>query len=467
MGRVSRTLENVAHFAAGLAAGAAGVVLIESLTSRRGLDPSLIRVPADRDDIPTTVIIPGILGSELLRPDGTPVWLNARNAIGSYDLSLPLTLPLHASRDDLVPGTLLGTEALFPRLFGFSEYADLLELLRGAGFQPLRDTPPAGASFHVFGYDWRRDLVESARDLHETLEALAHRRRNPQARFNIVGHSMGGLVARYYLRYGTAEPEDDAPVTWAGARRIQNLVVVAAPNGGSIAALDTILNGSKVGFSSTTLSPAVVAGMPAIYQLLPPEGTRVLLGEHCQPLEADLHDPASWERFGWAPFGDRPAGPAGDAVEPVLDRDAHRTFVRAALARARVFYRALNRRPTTTCPVRVQALGGDCLPTLARAMVLENEGLRPRFESSNRDEARGLFEAGDGRVPRASVLATHLPGAEDSDTGSGLPELAQALFGSADHHGIYDEPTFQSALLRILLRPPRGRSQPRTAVTRA
>jgi hypothetical protein len=66
-----------------------------------------------------------------------------------------------------------------------------------------------------------------------------------------------------------------------------------------------------------------------------------------------------------------------------------------------------------------------------------------------------MFEAGDGRVTRASVLASHLPGAEASDVGSGLAEVASAFFGSADHHGIYGEPTFQSVLLRLLLRPVR------------
>jgi hypothetical protein len=71
-----------------------------------------------------------------------------------------------------------------------------------------------------------------------------------------------------------------------------------------------------------------------------------------------------------------------------------------------------------------------------------------------------MMEAGDGRVSRSSVLATHLPGAEESDTGSGLPEVAHAFFGSADHHGIYREPTFQSILLRLLLRPARPRLPP-------
>jgi hypothetical protein len=68
-------------------------------------------------------------------------------------------------------------------------------------------------------------------------------------------------------------------------------------------------------------------------------------------------------------------------------------------------------------------------------------------------------------VTRASVLASHLPGAEDTDTGSGIAEVTQAFFGSADHHGIYSEPTFQSLLLRLLLRagprriPPSGLSE--------
>ncbi|MGH2579048.1 MAG: hypothetical protein ACRDG9_15060, partial [Actinomycetota bacterium] len=66
-----------------------------------------------------------------------------------------------------------------------------------------------------------------------------------------------------------------------------------------------------------------------------------------------------------------------------------------------------------------------------------------------------MFEAGDGRVTRASVLASHLPLAEQSHIGCGLPEVADAVFGNADHHGIYREPTFQSTLLRLLLRPAR------------
>jgi hypothetical protein len=271
---------------------------------------------------------------------------------------------------------------------------------------------------------------------------------------------MGGLVARYYLRFGDAPLRDDAPVTWAGARRIASLVLVASPNAGSIPSLNAILHGTRVGLSYTTLAASVIATMPSIYQLLPPAGTPALLDHRLNPLPADLHDPATWERFGWGPFADgrrRRAAESGAAV------DARRAFLGAALGRARTFHRALARAPVTPCPVRVVALGGDCLPTLGHAIVPEAQGGAPRFEPRTRAEAAVMLEAGDGRVTRSSVLASHLSEAETSDHGSGLSEIGGAFFGAADHHGIYGEPTFQSVLLRILLRPVRASVAPQPA----
>ena len=71
------------------------------------------------------------------------------------------------------------------------------------------------------------------------------------------------------------------------------------------------------------------------------------------------------------------------------------------------------------------------------------------------------LEAGDARVTRACALAAHLPAAQRSPLGCGLPEVSEAFFGAAEHHGIYAEPTFQSLLLRLLLRPePTASSRP-------
>ena len=433
----------------GVLTAGSGMVIANALASRRRtLDLRLLR--GSRDGVAPVVVVPGIMGSRLMRPDGTPVWLNIRNAVGHYDLTLPLTLPLAESRDDLLPGPLLGTTAVMPRLFGFTEYYDLLDILAAAGFHPSAPAGGRGPCHHVFSYDWRRDLIETARRLHDTLETLAEACGDPAARFNVIGHSMGGLVARYYLRYGTAEP-DAGPVTWAGARRIANLVLVAVPNAGGIHALEAMLYGNRVGLSHTTLAAPVIARMPSVYQLMPPRGAAALLDHQLEPLDVDLHDMAAWDRYGWGSFA--PARRSLDLADDTA-RDQSRAFLEAALARSAAFHRALAREPETPCPVRVVLLGGDCLPTLARGIVPEKRGLPPRFVPWNRKENDVMFEAGDGRVTRASVLASHLPLAEHSH----IPEVAHAIFGSADHHGIYREPTFQSILLRLLLRPLRRAS---------
>lgn len=425
---------------AGFAAGAAltAAALHRSRRFGRSLHPNLIRSLPRRQDVPMVVFVPGICGSQLLRPDGGEAWLNLGNTIGHHDLRLPGRLPFTASRDELHPGLLVGTEDLLPRAFGFTEYADVLGLFDAAGYEP--GVGP-GARYAVFTYDWRRDLVESARHLGLRLEGLAQAMGCPQARFHLVGHSMGGLVVRYYLRHGGAEPRPGSTVRWAGARRAASVIQVATPNSGSIPALAAILRGERVGFSYTTLAASVVRRMPSMYQLLPPRGSHPLLGPGGRPLELDLHDAETWRRFGWASF-------APDA-DP--ETSADRPFVEAALERARLFHEAMVAPTDSPCPVPVHVLGGDCLLTAARAVVGEGPpGAPPRFEARTRVEQELLFEPGDGRVTRASLLGAHLAG---SDGDSGYPETTRVHFGSADHHGLYADPAFQSLLLRLLQRP--------------
>ena len=437
------------HFAGGVLAGVAGAYLIDMLKPGRSFSPKLLRESREHPDLPATVILPGIMGSRLERPDGTAAWLNVGNVFGHHDLRLPNAATLRASQDALKPFGLIGVDEIIPRLFGFTEYADLLTLLRTAGFhRNKRGTGTRGAIFHVFTYDWRRDLVESAHRLGKYLDDLAEARGEPDARFNIVGHSMGGLVARYYLRYGDAEP--GGPVTWAGARRIAQLILVATPNAGSIFSLNAALNGNPVGMSNTTLSAQVIAHMPAIYQLMPPKGAMPLVDRKGDPLDVDLHEPATWQRFGWGPW----------RLKSADDTEEERAFVTSLLDHARAFHQAMAQMPESICPVPVTAIGGDCLPTVARASAPERPGLSPLFEPRNGAEAEAMLEAGDGRVARSSVLGSHLDA--DNSRDWGLPEISHVFFGDADHHGIYGEPTFQSVLLRRLLRPNRRKAKEAT-----
>jgi pimeloyl-ACP methyl ester carboxylesterase len=434
------TLSAAWPFLAGVAAGGVAT-LVQTRRQRPRLHPRIVRALARGGEPALVVFVPGICGSELLRPDGDVAWLNLGNTLGHHDLKLPLELPFLKSRDDLQPGLLVGSDDLLPRAFGFTEYADILDLLDGAGFEP--GVGP-GARYAVFSYDWRRDLVESARHLALRLEGLARATGAEDARFHLVGHSMGGLLVRYYLRYGGAEPRPDAPVRWAGAKRVASVIQVATPNAGSIPALAAILKGERVGLSHTTLAASVVRSMPSMYQLLPPAGSGALVNAAGQLVADDIQDPTTWEKHGWGPFA-----PSTNHRD-----EGARAFVRAALERARVFHRALARPASTPCPVPLYALGGDCLLTAARAVVGEGpSGTPPRFEARSAHEQDVLFEPGDGRVTRASLLGSHLPGARGSRAQSGYDETTSSFFSGADHHGLYGDPAVQSLLLRLLLRP--------------
>jgi hypothetical protein len=218
-----------------------------------------------------------------------------------------------------------------------------------------------------------------------------------------------------------------------------------------------------VGLSYTTLAASVIARMPSVYQLIPPLGAQTVVDQDLHPLSIDLQDIETWKRYGWGPFAAK--GAARLEGFTAADLELYPAFLEAALARSRAFHDALARVPRTRCPVRVSLLGGDCLPTLARGILSSKDGLAraPRFEPRTRREAEAMLDAGDGRVTRASLLASHLPSPDDRDDACGIPEASEVFVGSADHHGIYREPTFQSIIMRMLLRRPRPRLEAATA----
>ena len=74
---------------------------------------------------------------------------------------------------------------------------------------------PAG--FVPFGYDWRQDIRVTAAQLAAFIDRLASERAG-RLRVNLIGHSMGGLVALYFLRYGSDVSAH--AITWAGAKYI-------------------------------------------------------------------------------------------------------------------------------------------------------------------------------------------------------------------------------------------------------
>ena len=154
---------------------------------------------------------------------------------------LPISPDLDSNRDDLMPGRILETVRLARLLPEIYVYGDLLEALRRyAGYRDGDwENPSADGyqdTFYPFPYDWRKDNVANARELVRRVERLKTKLQRPDLKFNIVAHSMGGLIARYASMYGDADlPAGEGPIqpTWAGAAHISKIVMIGVPNEGS------------------------------------------------------------------------------------------------------------------------------------------------------------------------------------------------------------------------------------------
>ena len=410
------------------------------------------------------IVIPGILGSELINTKtGVKVW---PSAFRTTTEGLPITPDLTANRDDLVAGKIIETLKLSRVLPEVYVYRDLLEALRHyAGYREGDWENPGSDggqdTFYVYSYDWRRNNVSNARELVRRIERLKGKLNRPDLKFNIVAHSMGGLIARYAAMYGDADlPEGETPIepTWAGAKHISKIVMIGVPNEGSADAFATLLEGYSITeglrrrvplLNKLTAEDAVRT--PSVFQLLPHPAAVKFLDENLQPLELDLFDPAAWRKYGWSPifsdefrrkFAAEEEGKVSD--HPSKNKlEVLEAYLAAMLYRARRFQQALDANSQDESQVMLLAIGGDCEETLSAPIILRDQKrnrwltlLHPveyttsaGMKISKRQVTEAMYAPGDGRVTRTSLLGQNLT-AENRRQSIPL----QAVFG-CDLHG--------------------------------
>jgi len=149
---------------------------------------------------------------------------------------------LSMNTDDLVPGKIVETVKLAKLLPEVYVYRDLLDALRRyVGYRDGNwETPAVDGdrdTFYVYAYDWRKDNVANARELVKRIARLKEKLGRPDLRFNVVAHSMGGLIARYAAMYGDADlsnTDEKIQPTWAGAVHINKIVMIGVPNEGRL-----------------------------------------------------------------------------------------------------------------------------------------------------------------------------------------------------------------------------------------
>ncbi|HEX7330703.1 MAG TPA: hypothetical protein VF290_04340 [Pyrinomonadaceae bacterium] len=382
------------------------------------------------------IVIPGVLGSELINSKtGETVW---PSAFRTSQEGLPISPNLAANRDDLVPGKIIETVKLARLLPEVYVYRDLLEALRRyAGYRQgdWENPGPEGYqdTFYVFPYDWRQDNVRNARELIRRIDLLKSRLQRPDLKFNVVAHSMGGLIARYAAMYGDADlPAGDGPIqpTWAGAAHISKIVMIGVPNEGSTDAFATLIEGYSITEGLRRRVPLLnkltaedVVSTPSVFQLMPHRGVVKFLDENLQTLPLDLYDPTVWKRYGWSviyaspDFRRRYTGAAGTNGENGKSEELD-AYLAATLRRAERFHQALDSVENSNSPVVLLAIGGDCEETLSAPLILRDEKrsrwvtlTRPRefrtstgVKISKKQATAAMYAPGDGRVTRTSLL---------------------------------------------------------------
>ncbi len=391
------------------------------------------------------IIVPGVLGSRLVDGrTGEEAWpgSTARLLTSGYaDLALAIDPATLEPVDDGLVAT-----ALFDRAAGQDFYGRVVEALEQAGGytagRPGEPVAPGVAHWYAFPYDWRQDNVVTVRRLDALIDQIRRDHGDPELKVDVIAHSMGGLVVRYYERYGTADVLDDNafPVTGAGVRKLRRIVLLGTPNQGSVSAVHSFLNGYRVGLSR--LKPEAIATMPAMYQLFPHPLVDWITTVDGRPLQRDVFDAGIWRRFEWSIHDRhvrrRMAEQPGAWPEPaVFDR-----WFEKRLERARRFVWSLLVPTGEVRLIEPLVFGGNCLPTPARVVVEEYGGdsvirLRPEqivAPAPGVDYERLMFEPGDGSVTKSSLL-----GRQELDPSVPRHEYANLEFTRAfficEHHG--------------------------------
>ena len=338
----------------------------------------------------------------------------------------------------------------------------------------------------VFYYDWRRDNALNAANLAKFIDVIKEQRyESRDVKFNIVAHSMGGLITRFYLAYHSfcketannkrsayeslaeLEPDSDAP------EEIDKVVLLGTPNEGSMEILEAFLTGNNVETLSKKDVKRIIATMPSAYQLLPIEPLPACFKTTSPETEKEimkwnnryaLFEPQVWKELKWSAFG-----PNWKEEERERDQKLQRQqMIRNGLCRAKEFLVALEKADQSKGGVSLVLMGGDCAETLQSAFIERNEKgeIVPIFDrkvilskcddSASKASApeassptsvhrkllkKDFYDAGDGTVTRRSMLGTS----------AGISANSRCLFVCQKHGSLFKDITLKDNLLYELL----------------
>jgi pimeloyl-ACP methyl ester carboxylesterase len=415
---------------------------------------------------PPVVFVPGLLGARLADArTGQEVWpRSALNLLtkGHRSIAAPIGPVDPLARELVVTG-------LFDSTAGHDFYGNILRTLEQAGGyrpgvpgEPVTDGRPR---YYVFLYDWRRCNVAAVREFDRFVAQIRRDYGQPDLRVDVVAHSQGGLIVRYYARYGTEDVLDGrTPVpTNAGEDRLRRVVLLGTPNLGTVESVRSFVDGFKI-YGTGRVAVDTVLTMPAAYQLLPHPGVPWIVSNAGEALPDDVYDVRTWQKYRWGVY--KPSV-RRDVLARFDDRDAGaaylaqlESFFVEQLERSRRLAAAVG-VPNPNGRLRYAMFGGDCTPTPARIVIEPWKGdagtrLYPHdvtHEVEGIDYHRLIYDPGDGLVTKASLLGRRVADpVVDGNHGAAAAELAYPVLLCEDHNQLAHNATFHDNLLDYLLR---------------
>lgn len=211
-------------------------------------DPLIVKV---RNPV---ILIPGITATYLNRNygDKSEIWPDLGKLLLSPDDSFLNDLILNKD----------GTESIeYPLIVGdIIRKMVTVDVFDGLINKFINDGYVEGKDLFVFPYDWRVSTGEISIKLKDKIEEAISK--SSSDKVDIVAHSMGGLVAKKYIKD-------------YGEEKIDQLIFLGTPQLGSPKAFKALMFGDPMGYQKLFLglsklrTKIISQNMPSVYELLP------------------------------------------------------------------------------------------------------------------------------------------------------------------------------------------------------
>lgn len=418
-------------------------------------------------DQPPVIFIHGVLGSKLNAIDtNQELWPGGLRRLLLNDYA-DIAYQINAATLNPLPSKAYAS-AISDGAVGKDFYGKIVRTLSETGGYQLSKAGekinPKQKNYYVFHYDWRQDNVISAGQLADLIEQIRLDYGNPNLKVDIVAHSMGGLITRYYLRYGKQDVIGDndfnQKLNLYGAERVRRVILLGTPNLGSVKTLNLFIQGVDIGINQ--IGTETLASMPSLYQLFPHPLVDWIVKTDGQPLKRDLFDVNVWRRFEWSIFNPEVRQRILNGFEDKIKGEAYLStfdqYFEKNLERARRFVWSLS-IPLPERHIKFIVFGGGCTLTPARVIVEDMDGdsmihMYPKEIArpvKDVDYDTLLLEPGDGSVTKASLLGRNLldPSVKRSEF-IDVP-IKQSFFLCESHNSLTGNINFQDNLLNTLL----------------